>query len=224
MRRTPVGTDRRLLTVLRGVPARADGRQRLFVYTTCCLVYGYVPGHLLDEETRGNPAHPLHFRMQLEQRVLQLQNWRTVVVRPGVLYGSDGHSCFAATWFEQGESGRVVFNGDLAKGWSWVHVADLAEAYRHISEHTQLDREIFCLADEWQPLCLDVAAAAAQAADFDGNLEFGPAIMEDWSALFEQNQFITSAKARRVLGWTPKHAGVLAHMDVHYQSWRHQSH
>lgn len=216
----PVGTDQLLLATLRTVPAKADGSQRLFVYTTGCLIYGYVPERLLDETTPGNPAHPLHFRMELELEVLQLQNWRTVVVRPGFMYGLDGHSCYAGTWFEQSESGRVVFDGDPAKGWSWVHVTDLAEAYRRIVEHPTLNQEIFCVADELRPDCLAVATAAARAAGFTGALEFGPAHMEDWSALFEQNQFITSAKARRVLGWEPRQAGVLAEIDQCYQGWR----
>jgi len=220
----PVGTDRLLMETLRGVPAKADGSQRLFVYTTGCLIYGHVPGLLLDETTPGNPAHQLHFRMELEQEVFELQTWRTVVVRPGFLYGQDGYSCHAATWFEQGEEGQLVFGGDRAKGWSWVHVDDLAEAYHRIVEHLGLDREIFCVADEQQPLCLDVATAAARAAGFAGNVEFGPATMEDWSALFEQNQFISSAKARRVLGWVPRHASVLAQLDRHYHDWRVSQH
>ena len=217
----PVGTDRLLLDALRAVPPRADGRQRLFVYTTGCLVYGYVPQRLLDETTPGNPAHPLHFRLELEQEVLALTNWRTVVVRPGFVYGLDGYSCFATTWFEQGESGRVVFAGDRAKGWSWVHVADLANAYHRIVEHPgKLNQEIFCLADEWQPQCLDIAIRAAQVAGFEGEIIFGPVLMEDWSALFDHNQFMTSAKARRVLGWVPRHLGVLAHLDLCYQGWQ----
>ncbi len=216
----PAGTDRLLFEVLRGVPAKADGRPRLFVYTTGCSVYGHVPARVLDEATPGNPAHPLHFRLALEQEALALPHWRTVAVRPGFMFGQDGWSCFATTWFEQGESGRVVYAGDPAKGWSWVHVADLADAYRRIVAHAGLDREIFCLADEFQPLCWDVARAAARAAGFAGALERGPAIMEDWSAIFDHNQWMTSAKARRVLGWAPKQAGVLAQMERCYRAWK----
>ena len=216
----PIRTDRLLLEVLRGVPAKADGTARLFLYTTGCSVYGHVAAAVLDETTPGNPAHPLHFRLELEQEVFGLDNWRTVVVRPGFMFGLDGHSCFASTWFEQGESGRVVYAGDVAKGWSWVHVTDLADAYRRIAEHPALNREVFCLADEKQPRCWDVARAAAQAAGFAEPLELGPALLEDWSALFDQNQFMSSAKARRVLGWQPKQAGVLAQMDLCYQAWK----
>ena len=216
----PIGTDHLIFDTLHQLPTKADGRLRLFLYTTGCSVYGHVPERVMDETTPGNPAHPLHFRMEMEQEVFRLPNWRTVVVRPGFMFGLDGRSCFATTWFEQGESGRVVYAGDPAKGWSWVHVTDLAEACRRIVEHPGLNREIFCLADEWQPLCWEVAATAAQAAGFAGQLETGPAIMEDWSALFDQNQFMTSVKARRVLGWVPKQGSVLVHLDLCYQGWK----
>lgn len=171
----PAGTDRLLLETLRGLPAGAGGTKRLFVYTSCGAAYGQVPARQLDETTPGNPAHPLHFRLELEQEVFQLDNVRTVVVRPGFLYGQDGRSCFASTWFEPGEAGRVVYGGNPARAWSWLHVSDLAAAYGRLLAHPGLDREVFCLADDHQPRGLDVARAAAQAAGFTGPVEVGPA-------------------------------------------------
>lgn len=81
----PAGTDRLLLETLRGLPITVSGAKRLFVYTTCCSVYGKVPQLLLDETTRGNPAHPLHFRLELEAEAFNLDNKRTVVVRSSFL-------------------------------------------------------------------------------------------------------------------------------------------
>ena len=212
----PAGTDRLLLETLRGLPPAANGAKRLVVYTTCSTVYGWVPERLLDEATPGNPAHPLHFRLELEQEVFHLDNVRTVV-RPGLLYGQDGRSCVASTWFEQAEAGRVVYGGDPARGWSWLHVADLAAAYCRLPA---LDKEIFCLADQQPPLCLAVARAAARAAGFAGPVEQGPALMEDDSALFDQNIFLSAAKARQVLGWMPRQPGILADINRCYQGWQ----
>lgn len=216
----PAGTDRLLLETLRGLPSVAGEAKRLLVYTTCGTVYGWVPQRRLDETTPGNPAHPLHFRMELVQEVFQLDRVRTVVVRPGFLYGQDGRSCFASTWFEQAEMGRVVYGGDPGRGWSWLHVADLAAAYCCLLATPALDKEIFCLADQRQPLCLAVARAAAQAAGCTGPVEQGPALMEDGSALFDQNIFLSAAKARRVLGWVPRQPGILADIDRCYQGWK----
>lgn len=133
------------------------------------------------------------------------------------MYGQDGHSCFASTWYEQGETDQVVYNGDPGRGWSWVHVTDLADAYCRIAERSELDKELFCIADQEQPRCADVARAAV---GFAGKLTLGPAIMEDWSALFDQNAFINSARARRMLGWVPRQPGILAGINQYYQDWK----
>lgn len=65
-----------------------------------------------------------------------------------------------------------------------------------------------------------MAAAAAQATGFAGQLQRGPAIMEDWSAIFDHHHLMSSAKARRELGWVPKQAGILAQMDRCYHAWQ----
>ena len=216
----PAATDRLLLETLRGLPITVGGAKRLLVYTSCWSVYGKVLQRLLDETTPGNPAHPLHFRLELEAEAFSLDNIRTVVVRPGFLYGQDGHSCFTNTWFEQGKTDQVVYNGDPGRGWSWVHVTDLADAYCRVAERSDLDKELFCIADQEQPRCADVAWAAANAAGFAGKLTLGPAIMEDWSALFDQDAFINSTNARRMLGWVPKQPGILAGINRYYQDWK----
>lgn len=216
----PAGIDRLLLETIRGLPATPGAARRLLVYTSCGAAYGGVPDRRLDEATTGNPAHPLHFRLELEQEVFALPNVRTVVVRPGFLYGQDGYSCFASTWFEQGEAGRVTYAGDPGRGWSWLHVADLAEAYGRILAHGQLDREVFCLADDQRPPCLAVARAAARAAGFTGPVEQGPASMEDGSALFDHDAYLSSAKAHRLLGWQPRQPGILADIGRCYLGWK----
>ena len=216
----PAGTDRLLLETLRGLPLAIGAPKRVLVYTSCGTGYGWVPQRLLDETTPGNPAHPLHFRRELEQEVFQLDTVRTVVVRPGFLYGQDGRSCFASTWFEQAQMGRVVYDGDPGRGWSWLHVDDLAAAYCRLLELSDLDKEVFCLADQQQPLCWAVACAAARAAGFTGPIARGPAIMEDDSALVDHNIFLSAAKARRVLGWAPRQPGILPDIHHCYQGWQ----
>lgn len=59
---------------------------------------------------------------------------RRVVVRPGFMYGKDGLSSMSGNWFSMGEAAAksgetITFRGDQDKGWSWVHVSDLADAY-----------------------------------------------------------------------------------------------
>ena len=95
----------------------------------------------------------------------------------------------------------------------------MAAAYCRLLELPDLDKEIFCLAAQHQPLCWAVACAA-RAAGFTGAVERGPAVMEDESALFNQNIFLNSDKAHRVLGWALRQPGILADIDRCYQGWK----
>ncbi|MFF3460383.1 hypothetical protein ACFYXH_40095 [Streptomyces sp. NPDC002730] len=36
----------------------------------------------------------------------------------------------------------------------------------------------------------------------------------------DQDELVTSAKAHRLLGWTPRRASLTDAIDVHYRAWR----
>lgn len=216
----PQGTDNTLLQTMATV-ADASPRKRLFIYTTGCSVYGKVPERVMDETTPGNPQHALAFRMNMEQKVLAMPNFRTVVVRPGFLYGKDGHTSMSGLWFQMGEESKAVYQGDPERGWSWVHVSDLAEAYVRLAESSSsIDGEIFCLADEQRLKCLEVMTACVRAAGFKGDIQLAHPDPSDWSSIFDQNEFITSRKAYRLLGWSPRHTGILDDIETYYASWK----
>jgi nucleoside-diphosphate-sugar epimerase len=81
-------------------------------------------------------------------------------MRPGFMYGLDGSSSVSATWFQMGEEGKAIYRGDTEKGWSWVHINDLAEAYvRVVESSVAIDGEVFCIADEQRPKCIEVMKA-----------------------------------------------------------------
>jgi hypothetical protein len=64
--------------------------------------------------------------------------------------------------------------------------------------------------------------ACARTAGFTGQVQLAPADPQDWtSVVFDQNEFITSAKARRRLGWMPRHTGILDDLSAYYQAWKH---
>lgn len=96
----PIGTDNTLLATLKAVAA-ASPRSRLLIYTTGCSIYGKRPEYIMDENTPGNPASPLAFRMAMEQEVLQLTGYRKVILRPGFMYGKDGRSSMSGRWMAQ---------------------------------------------------------------------------------------------------------------------------
>ena len=221
----PQETDRKLFDTLQQVSQNSRSqRQRLFIYTTGCSIYGKRPERVMDETTPANPDHALAFRMEMESKLfnMNMPKVNRVVLRPGFMYGLDGHSSISGQWFAMGEKGQAVYRGDRHKGWSWVHVGDLARAYVMVAESSaNLDGQVFCVADEQRYKCLEVMQACLAAAGYEGEIEFASPNDEDvTSAWFDQNEFITSGKIQRWLGWFPQHTGLIDEIETYYSSWK----
>ena len=219
----PQEADLKLFETLRQV-AEASRRDRLFIYTTGCSIYGKRPERVMDETTPANPDHALAFRMDMEQELLAMMipQCRKVILRPGFIYGLDGKSSITGMWFGMGEQGKAIYRGDRDKGWSWVHVSDLAQAYVMVAESgAVIDDEIFCVANEQRLKCLDIMQACLSATGYEGEIEFAEPSEDDvTSTWFDQNEFITSQKARYLLGWVPRHLGVIDEIETYYASWK----
>ena len=220
-KKRPLETDRSLFQALQEATPRT--RKRRFVYTTGCSIFGKVSPAIIDESVEPNPDHPLAFRRGLELEALALGNVATVVLRPGFMFGNDGFNSVSADWFAMAQAGDLVFRGDQRKGWSWVHIDDLAEAFRVVAEaeDSAVDGEVFHLADDHRPLSIDVMRACIVAAGHQGEIRFeGSKKGDNISTWFDQNEFIVSHKAHQRLGWRARHAGIIESAGKVCASWQ----
>ena len=215
------GTDRALFATLEALPPRPTKRR--FIYTTGCSIFGKVPVAVIDESTEPNPDHPLAFRRVLEREALALKNVSPVVLRPGFMFGHDGYNSVSTDWFAMAEGGDAVFRGDLERGWSWIHISDLAEAYRLVVEADDktVGGEIFHIGDDLKPKSLEVMRACVNAAGYKGEIRLEePKKGDNISTWFNQNEFITSRKAAERLGWQTRHPEIIASANQAYRSWK----
>ena len=159
--------------------------------------------------------------MMMEKEVMQLEGYRIIILRPGFFYGKNALSGMSEEWFEAGKSGNVTYFGDTEKGWSWVHIDDLADAYVKVIEAgAKVADEIFCIADEQRLKCLDVFTACVRAAGYKGDIKKAPMPADNWFGnASDQNEFVTSHKANAILNWYPKHIGILDEIDAYYKAW-----
>jgi nucleoside-diphosphate-sugar epimerase len=221
----PQETDHKLFNTLQQIAQNSPPqRQRLFIYTTGCSIYGKRPERVMNETTLANPDHALAFRMEMESKLFNMDMPRVsrVVLRPGFMYGLDGHSSISGQWFEMGEKGRAIYRGDRNKGWSWVHVGDLARTYVMVAENAaNLNGQVFCVTDEQRYKCIEVMQACLAAAGYEGDIEFASPSDDDvTSTWFNQNEFITSGKIQRWLGWFPRHTGIIDEIETYYSAWK----
>lgn len=220
-KRSPHETDRALFKALAAAPQPRAGRRR-FIYTTGCSIFGPLPVPVMDESVEPNPSHPLSFRRGLEREALAIDGTGVTVLRPGFMYGNDGYNSVAADWFEMASAGDPVFRGDRERGWTWIHIDDLAEAYRLVVEaDRRVEGEIFHIGDTHRPKSLEVMRACVAAAGFQGEIRFEePKKGDNISTWFNQNEFITAEKASRMLGWAARHDGVIPEAAKVFASWR----
>ncbi|OLT54430.1 NAD-dependent epimerase [Corynebacterium sp. CNJ-954] len=216
----PAGTDRRVFEELSALQD-SSGRAPHIVYTTGISSYGRTGSALMDELTPGNPDSPLAFRFGLETE-LAASGLAHTIVRPGFLYGGSAATSMTSQWFAAAESGTPVFYGDPTKRWSWVHVDDLAEAYARIVDHLEQVRgEVFVIADDQRLSALDMQNAAIRAAGYNGEITLAAA--EDGGMMqmaADQDELASSAKARRLLDWRPRHISFTDNPERHYQAWQ----
>lgn len=216
----PLGTDRRLFAELAAAQERS-GRRHHLVYTTGISSYGRTGLPLMDENTPGNPESPLGFRFLLEKELAAGPLAHTVV-RPGFVYGGPATTSMTGHWFVAAEAGKPVFYGDTAKRYSWVHVDDLAEAYVRVLENpAAVDGEVFVIADDQRLRTLDVQRSVIGAAGCTEEIGLEPAEAGGMMHMAaDQDELVSNDKARRLLGWRPRHVAVTDDPALLYRAWR----
>jgi nucleoside-diphosphate-sugar epimerase len=145
----------------------------------------------------------------------------SVVFRPGMVYGGVGGAL--GDWFAAARTERsITYPGDGAQRWSMVHRDDVAEAYALGVEHAA-SGEVYYLVDESHFTVRELAEAAAAAAGVKARPSDPEELIQKfgaWGAAQLMDQRFTSAKARRELGWVPRHMSFVAEAGSLYREWQ----
>jgi len=197
--------------------AAKAGQKKRYVFTAGCLDYGHNPGVLVDESF---PAK-MQPRGDFVRDLLASTDWEACVVRPGFVYGTTfGH--YMSAWFKQGKDAKITIDGMTDKMYPYIHVFDLADAYRVIVElpDAQFAHQIYDVSDGvtrigWK----DVRLLCAKLAGLDtseGNVVY----VKDsaWPPL-DASCVSTGEKLRRV-GWTPRFGNMLDYLASEYKLWQ----
>ena len=214
--------DRATVDALVGA-ARDAAMPRLLVYTSGVWVYGETGDRRVDESDPVNPPSLVAPRAETEKRVLAANggNLRTLVVRPGCVYGASGS--LTASWFEGASTtGAAHVVGDGSNRWAMIHRDDLAELYR-LAIESACAGEVFNATDRSRSTVLECARAASRAA---GAGEVATTPLAEASAALGRvaeclalSQHVDSSKAARRLGWQPRHAGFVDEIERLHAAW-----
>lgn len=203
--------------------AALDGRVRRVLYTSALWVHGHgLEGHA-DESTPLAPLPIVQWRAAHEEIALDLAAHEVdvVILRPGMVYGE--HRGILGGWFaEANDSHTVTYPGDGAQHWSLVHRDDVADAYALALEHAA-GGERYLLAEESTHTVKELATAVAEATGakamawsaeelLRSHAGYGEALLNDLS--------VSSTKARRDLGWVPRHTSFVSEAPDLWREWQ----
>lgn len=199
-----------------------QGQRKSFLYTSGAWVYGDTGPAPAEESRPLRPARAVAWRPAVERLVLEAPHVRGVVFRPGVAYG--GRGGLTGAWFAGAEAGDLRMVGDGANHWAMVHVDDVADAYLRAAE-AGVAGEVFNLADDGAVTLGELVRAAGAAAGYRGAIAATPlaeaeAQLGPLAEALALDLRISSQRARRILGWRPRHAGFVAEAVTYYAAWR----
>ena len=196
--------------------------KRFVIYTSGV----WVLGRTLEPAKEDAPLNPIAasaFRPAHEQMVLDAgdEQLRTIVVRPGVVYG--GGDGMVGDIFKAASNGLVRVIGDGNNHWPLVYDRDLADLYARLVVHSDASG-IYHANDEGDERVNDIVGAIKPYLPVKPDVRHVPieearhkmGVYADAHAL---DQVVRSPRAR-ALGWTPTLHSVAGNAARLLEEWR----
>jgi nucleoside-diphosphate-sugar epimerase len=201
-------TDLRLLQGLLPFLGAMRCRTR-FIHTGGCWLFGASDGTVATEDTPYDPLTFLAWSVPHIRLVFDAPGIDAVVVHPAMVYEPCG-GVFSRFYNDAVTRPAVRVVADERVRWPLVHSDDLATLYALALELSAPRESYFGVAIEGMPVG---RIARAYARRF-GTRQPDPIVMTDaeiaaelaeWAKGHARDQRLSGEKARRVLGWAPKH-------------------
>jgi nucleoside-diphosphate-sugar epimerase len=212
--------DRKAIETIRDIAWRSS--RAVFIYTSSVWILGSTR-EPADETVPANPAPSAAFRPAHEELVVEANGGglRTIVVRPGIVYG--GSQGIISDLLRDADNGivRVIGNGD--NHWALVYDRDLADLYLKLLVHPDASG-IFHATDEGDESVNDLVRAMSRQVEHKPEVRYMPlqearnklGAMADGLAL---DQLIRSGRAKAI-GWTPVLKSVGRNVPRLLEEWR----
>jgi nucleoside-diphosphate-sugar epimerase len=202
-------------------PSNAAAK-RFIIFTSGVWVLGNAP-EPTTEDAPVNPIamsshRPAHERMVLDAATDHL---RTVVVRPGIVYG--GGAGMVGDIFRAATNGLVRVVGDGNNHWPLVYDRDLADLYAKLAVNHDASG-IFHANDEGDERVNDIVSAISPYLPVRPDVRHVPikearTKMGPYADALALDQIVRSPRAR-TLGWTPTLHSVAGNAARLLEEWR----
>jgi nucleoside-diphosphate-sugar epimerase len=195
---------------------------RFVIYTSAMWVLGRAPDPAA-EDAPVNPIAIAAWRPAHEQVVLDAarDRLRTMVVRPGIVYG--GGTGAVSDLFRTAANGLVRVVGDGSNRWPLVYDRDLADLYARLVNHEQA-AGVYHANDEGDERVNDIVSAIAPHMTVRPDVRYLPLDearprMGPYADALSLDQVVRSPRARS-LGWMPSLRSVSGNVPRLLDEWR----
>lgn len=218
-----IDKDREAIATLLAALGRHDTEHgRTFIYTSGVWVLGSTT-RPVDETAPLDPAAHVAWRPGHEQMVLDAGNngLRTVVVRPGIVYG--GSRGIVSDLLKDALNGLVRVIGPGKNRWPTVYDRDLADLYVRLLQAPDA-RGIFHANDEGDERVNDIVDAIGEHLSQRPDVRHMPLPearrkLGTYADALALDQRVRSPRAR-ALGWSPSLSGVAANIPRLFEEFR----
>jgi nucleoside-diphosphate-sugar epimerase len=197
-------------------------RARFLIYTSGVWVLGNATTPA-DETTPLNPPKIVAWRPAHETRVINAatSGLRTVVIRPGVVYG--GCRGIVGELFKDAANSLVRVVGSGENHWPLVYDRDLAELYLRVALNADASG-VFHANDEGDESVNDLVTAIGSHAPTSPSVRHVPLAearkkMGPYADALALDQIVRSPRARAI-GWNPSLHSVAGNAARLFEEWR----
>ena len=184
----------------------ASGRSSAFIYTSGVWVLGDTAGPVA-EDAPVKPTPLVAWRPEHERIVLEAghsRTPRTVVMRPGIVYG--GNRGIIADLLKDAANGLVRVIGEGKNHWPCVYARDVADVYLRVATNPEASG-VFHANDEADESVGDIVDSIARHVRMRPDVRHVPlgearAKMGAYADALALDQRVRSPRAR-ALGWSP---------------------
>lgn len=203
-----------------------DGRIRRLLYTSGAWVHGDTGSRVIDESAPLFPLDLVRWRAAHEDAALDLatHDVKVVILRPAIVYGAS-RGIIGGFFAEAHGHGTLHYPGSGAQFWGMIHRDDVAEAYLRAIERAE-GGECYLLVDGSQLTVRQIAEAIAKVTGAQAQPREASEVLKNlglFGRALLTSQKISADKARRDLGWTPKHTSFIdevAELDLDWLASR----
>jgi nucleoside-diphosphate-sugar epimerase len=192
-----------------------------FIYTSGVWVLGDTNGPA-TEESALKPAQHVSWRPEHERLVLDAGNGlRTVVVRPGIVYG--GFRGIVADLLKDAVNGLIRVIGTGENHWALVYDRDLGDLYARLAATSDASG-VFHATDHGDERVGDIVESLLAALQMRPEVRHVPLDearkkLKTYADALALDQIVRSPRAR-ALGWTPSLHSVCRNIPRLLEEWR----